>query len=159
MARDPGIEGAAVPLFDRLVNDTEGLVSEPRPYRMLTRDGLRDSVMREVGRLLNTRLSVSELDIEGHDERTVLTYGIPDFGAMGSLSGIDQYQLADVIAKTVERFEPRLVDVQVDIEHLSHEENRLQARVGGTLKVGRIIEPVSFPVNINAPGDDPAGGT
>ncbi|MGB0670799.1 MAG: type VI secretion system baseplate subunit TssE [Rhodospirillales bacterium] len=157
MAREPGIEGASVPLFDRLIDDRPGVVSEPRPFRTLTRAELRDSVMREVSRLVNTRLSVSELDIEGTEERTVLTYGIPDFGSVGTLSGIDSYQLANIIARSIERFEPRLTDVTVIIERLSTEENRLAARIDGMLRVGNVVEPVSFPVNVNEAGSPPGG--
>src|ERR1700760_3085548 len=60
MAADWGATDAGrVPLFDRLIDEERHISHEPTPFRTLDRQGVRDSLRRELERLLATRCPVS----------------------------------------------------------------------------------------------------
>ncbi|PYS81579.1 MAG: type VI secretion system baseplate subunit TssE [Acidobacteria bacterium] len=145
--RDPKpIEGGRALLFERLTDESpRSLEGEARPFRVHEREELKESVRRELARLLNTRCSVPS-HLLGSEERTVLDYGIPDFSALSALSGDDQNRLASIVAQTVAAFEPRLRDVRVRVERVRSDDRALVLRVEAALAVGTHAEPVSFPV-------------
>lgn len=142
-------QGAPVPLFDRLVDLDPKAASEAHPHRTLDRDGLNASVRVEVERLLNTRASLTQEELEGR-ERTVIDYGIPDFGTFHTSSRQERYLLSHILARTIEAYEPRLRRVRVEMEDLAPSENSLIARVSADIVAGDIVEPVSFPVVIRS---------
>lgn len=153
--RDPKpVEGGRALLFERLT-DTEprSLDEEARPFRVHGMDELKESVRRELARLLNTRCSVPS-HLLGSEERTVLDYGIPDFSALSALSGDDRNRLASIVAQTVAAFEPRLRDVRVFVESVRAEDRALVLRVEAALAVGTHAEPVSFPVLVRTKTGD-----
>jgi type VI secretion system lysozyme-like protein len=134
------------PLFDRLVDLDPQVPAEPRPMRTLDPRGLRESVRRELERMLNTRSSLPVDRLDQRAELTVLEYGIPDLSAFSAGSEEDLVRLAAVVARAVAAFEPRLSGVRVRVERLHGEDRALLLRVEGQLAVGRVAEPVSFPV-------------
>lgn len=150
-----GKDGAPAPLFDRLVDLHPDVPSEPRPFRTLTRDQLRDSVRREVERLLNTRAPLTQEELAGRT-RTVIDYGLPDFGTFSVTSGEDRYRLGVSIAETITIYEPRLQDVVAKVDMVRREEGVLAVNIEATIVAGRIVEPVSFPVLIR---QKPEGGS
>jgi type VI secretion system protein ImpF len=149
--RDPKpIEGGRALLFERLTDESpRSPEGEARPFRVHEREELKESVRRELARLLNTRCSVPS-HLLGARERTVLDYGIPDFSSLSALSGDDQNRLASIVAQTVAAFEPRLRDVRVRVERVRPEDRALVLRVEAALAVGTHAEPVSFPVLVRA---------
>lgn len=112
-AHDTG--GGRALLFERLVDLEPGRREEERPFRVLSREELWESVRRELGRLLNTRCPVP-LQLLGEEERTVINYGLPDFTSLSPQSGNDRKLIADLIGRTVTAFEPRLRNVRVTVE-------------------------------------------
>lgn len=137
------IEGARASLVDRLVDRDPRSSQEARPLRILDRRGLKESVRRDLGWLLNTRSPLSASQLE-HQGRTVINYGIPDFSAMSAQNPDDHRRLALNIARTIDAFEPRLRQVRVSIEEFRDDEKSLRVRVDAVLAVGSITEPVSF---------------
>lgn len=135
--------GAAVPLFDRLVDtanvadpdgscagtDPDGSPDDAPPGagmerltspdgRHLTLAGLHASVERELTRLLGTRIPVGEA-LLSEGPRTVLTYGIPDFGTVTESSDGNRKRLQSEILAAITAFEPRLRGVTVDLQRVS----------------------------------------
>ncbi len=151
-----GKDGAPAPLFDRLVDLHPEVPGEPRPFRTLSRDQLRDSVRREVERLLNTRAPLTQEELAGR-ARTVIDYGLPDFGTFSVTSGEDRYRLGVSIAETIEIYEPRLREVAAEVDTVRRAEGVLAVNIEAQIVVGRIIEPVSFPVLIRQGRDGTAG--
>ena len=145
--RDPKpVEGGRALLFERLADaEPWSPEEEAQPFRVLDVRALKESVRRELARLLNTRRH-RRPDREGGGEMTVLDYGLPDFSSLSAASGDDQNRLAAAIAAAVAAFEPRLRDVRVRAERADREERALVLRVEATLAVGLVAEPVSFPV-------------
>jgi len=147
------IEGARALLFDRLVDLDPRQAVEQHPLRVLDRDGLRESVRREVARLLNTRTPLPPSGLEGR-ERTVLEYGLPDFSARYTRDPGARAELAREMERCIEAYEPRLRGVRVEVELPPGSQRELTARVSGTMVSGDVVEPVSFPVAVER---DPRG--
>lgn len=141
------IAGARVPLFDRLDLNPE-IDDSQRPFRILTREQLKASIRRELGRLLNTRCSLS-LDQIGEEERSVINYGIPDFSSLSAQNADDQVLIGRIVGQTVNAFEPRLRNVAVDVRPVPHSESSLYLFIDAMMTVGQFNEPVYFPVVLN----------
>lgn len=132
-----------MPLFDRLVDRDPRLRHELRPTRTLDRRGLRESVRRELEQLFNTRcpFPAHRLPI---GPRTVLDYGVPDFTVFSARSFDDRVRLAELLRRTIEAFEPRLIDVQVSLDPQPGDDLSLAGIIEAKLLTDTVPEPVSF---------------
>ena len=148
MLRPRNIEGAKAPLFDRLTDFDPKSQTESRPFRTLNRAELRASVLRELGRLLNTRCSVP-MQLLYDRERSIIDYGIPSFSHLVPQSGDDQKRLAWVLSRTIAAFEPRLKEIRVAVTPDPTNARFLLVQVEAYLAVGAVTEPVSFPAVIH----------
>ena len=133
------------PLFDRLVDREPQVPAEPRPLRTLDPRGLRESVRRELERMLNTRSSLPADVLAGREDLTVLEYGIPDLSAFSAANEDDQRRLMALVARAVAAFEPRLRGVRVAFERLEDGQRSLLLRIDAELMRDEVAEPVSFP--------------
>jgi len=132
------------PLFDCLVDREPQVPAEPRPLRTLDPRGLRESVRRELERMLNTRSSLPVDRLDERGELTVLEYGIPDLSAFSAGSEEDLVRMAGVISRAVAAFEPRLRQVRVAVERMEGARS-LRLRLDALLMIDEVAEPVSFP--------------
>lgn len=147
MFRPQTRESARAALLDRLVDKSPDVSQEPKPLRTLDRAELRQSVRRELERLLNTRSSYAP-EILNQMERTVVNYGIPDYYHLSPKSLEDQKTLSRELGRTISIYEPRLQDVHVVIEGYDDDKKSLMAGVRGVIVVESIRDPVSFPFSI-----------
>lgn len=138
-------EHVRAPLFDRLVDLDPRSFEEPRTLRTLDRKGLRESVRRELERLLNTRSSLPVDRLEERQDLTVLEYGIPDLSAFSAGSPEDQQRMVSIVARAVAAFEPRLREVRAVFERLDDTGRLVQVRIDAVLTVDEVSEPVTFP--------------
>jgi type VI secretion system protein ImpF len=102
-------------------------------------------VRSELSRLLNTRAPL-EPAIRKQAPNTVLNYGIPDFSSSEPSSQGDRTKLADLIAKKIELYEPRLTSVRVVLEKNPERPTTLIGVVRAHLNFGKLHEPVAFPL-------------
>jgi type VI secretion system lysozyme-like protein len=130
-------------LFERLGNDASNDPGKPPPVRVYGRVELRESIRRELVRLLNTRCTARR-DRNG----TVIDYGIPDFSWMSASSADDRQLLAETLARKIASFEPRLREVRVTIEPDASDVRCVVGSIEATLVVETIRESVSFPLAI-----------
>ena len=138
------MEGSRVLLFDRLIDEDPGVKKEPRSYRVYDREGLMQSVQRELARLLNTRrISNTVLDPL---KATVLDYGIPDFSSLSAASPTDRQHLSTLITSAIVAFEPRLQNVRVELTESTIDHRAVDGVIAGMLRIGTLLEPVAFPV-------------
>lgn len=145
MAKEAGYR----PLFDRLVDLEPGLTELERPpRRTLDREGLRESVRRELERLLATRSTRRASDIEARP-LTVLDYGVPDFIHLSPQNPEERQLLEKLIAVPVAAFEPRLRNVEVEVTPREGERDSLRARIAAELLVGDVWEPILFPTLVS----------
>lgn len=131
------VEGALPPLFERLrftVNPDEVL-----PLRAYTPRELRESVRHELEGLLNTR-SVTPPDIFAVTDLTVLDYGLPDLTDYSPGNVDDRRKLARLLARAITAYEPRLREVQVQVEAVSDRPDGLLATMDAVLTAGTFTE-------------------
>ncbi len=136
-----------MPLFDRLVDLETWSQHEVPPQRALDREGLRESVRRDLERLLNTRSPLPAHRLAEHP-RTVVDYGIPAICDFAPHNPDDRRRLEAVVEATVAAYEPRLRQARVTVEKTTAEYRALAVRVDAELVLGAVTEPVTFPVLI-----------
>lgn len=150
MRQPKAIEGARALLFERLVDlDPKALKEEPRPLRILNKQELKESVRRELERLLNTRSSIPT-PLYGEEELTVLDYGIPDFSSFSAHNADDHRRIETIIKRSISAFEPRLQEVQVTVEPFRNSDWSLWVKIDALLVIDSFAEAVSFPVMIHS---------
>lgn len=141
---------APMPLFDRLMDDEPRRRHEPIPLNTLSEEALRESVHRELTRLLNTRgrLTLQQAETLAPDAWTVLDYGLPDMATLRSASSTDRARLAQVLSRTITAFEPRLGEVRVAVEPHATREDVLRVLVSGLLWMEKRAEPLTFALEL-----------
>lgn len=140
------IIGARAPLFERLVDTDRGTQREPTPLRVLDREALLASVLGEIARLLNTRWPGPPRP--GREGFGSMEYGVPDFGGRSPASIADRDQYAAALARALARFEPRLSDIHIQLEPAPGDPVALVGTLSAQLRLGRVLEPVSFPLQV-----------
>jgi type VI secretion system protein ImpF len=132
------INGSPMPLFDRLAAGSA-------PSSALLPDGasLRDSVARELSRLLNTR---SRLGSEAFHQAdgTVMDYGVPDFSSRSLQSAEDREAIAALVLRAITLYEPRLANATVRFVNPDSPTARPMLVIGGDLQVGATLGRVAF---------------
>lgn len=138
-------QGAPALLFERLAQPIDRQGASEASRRMHDAAGVRNSILRQLRSLLNTRVALDIDTLEGR-ERTTIDYGLPDLSAFPVGNSDAMARLARHIARTISVYEPRLQVQDVAIEALPGRRNALVARVAGSVKVGLMVEPVSFTI-------------
>jgi type VI secretion system protein ImpF len=132
-------------VLDRLIDERPKETREAPANRQTSLRLLKLAVKRDLEWLLNTRLT-PEPPPEGLTEvnQSLATYGLMDF-TTATLSGPkDQDRLRAAVEEAVRRFEPRLQDVEVQLETSSELERSVRFRIDARLKVDPAPEPVTF---------------
>lgn len=125
-------------LLDRLTDREPDTQRESRDRRVLSEDRLRDSVIRDLGFLLNTaNLSATE-DLEDYPAvaESVLNYGAPDLTGV-TASSMHPEELEKALRRAIVTFEPRILadTLKVFVERNQHaaDHNALIFRIEGDL--------------------------
>lgn len=140
-------------LFDRLVDENPSRKQEAVPLSTLDRAGLRQSVARELGRILSTRCPITG-DEALSRERTVIDYGLPDLEYGGrTLLPEESRRLQRLVQKTIEAYEPRLQQVHVQIKR--REDVDTHARLVVSLTAMIVTDDVREPLSFEAPLEMP----
>lgn len=141
----PDPVGARALLFERL-EDRDPWSPEARPFRVHDREGLRESVARELSRLLNTRCPLTPEELAGRP-RTVLEYGLADWSPAHARDPAAISMLETEARRAIEAYEPRLREVRVKAEPVTGRDREVRLTIDGVLAVeGGGREPVSFPM-------------
>ncbi len=142
---------ALVPsVLDRLLDDEPDVSREaPRSRHQVLRE-LKMSVRRDLELLLNTRRRpVPETENLDELDRSMISYGIPDFtGAnMGSVMAREDFRAT--IQEVVRKFEPRFKTVEVTfVENADTGERTLRFRIDALLYADPAPEPVVFDTSL-----------
>ena len=107
---------------------------------------LKDSIVRDLEALLNTRLGVAAGTFDAHPEAraSILNYGLVDFAGFCLSSSEDRAAICASLKDAIERHEPRLTGVSAVLEPGAGGINRLQFVINATLRVTGGAEPVNF---------------
>ncbi len=121
----PGAKGS---FLDRLAQR-----SEPVSAGQSLRD-YRDSVVRDLSNLLNTRatLQYAAAGLENL-ERSLALYGLPDISALNPKSPDDRTALRRALVDVIRQFEPRLINVKVESVESKEVLPRLRFRITASL--------------------------
>jgi type VI secretion system protein ImpF len=134
-------------LLDRLLDDEPDVSVELPKQRAQKLRELKQSVMRDLEYLLNTRVSLRFYpDDFKNIETSVLNFGIPDFSGVAMGSRKQQEILRERVESAVVRFETRFKEVHVEL--VIDPDNSLQRsirfRIDGILHAEPAPEPVVF---------------
>jgi type VI secretion system protein ImpF len=134
-----------IPVLDRLLDYEPEISHEPVASRSKSLRQLKQSVMRDLEWLLNTRQKVDGIPSDLTEvNRSVVAYGLPDFTTINHKNPADQSRIRRAIESTIAFFEPRLEDVMVTIESSSETQRLMRFRIDARLKVDPAPEPVTF---------------
>ena len=128
-------------LFDRLC--AADSVSAPKQTPVA--QGLRESLRRELLRLLNTRNGLSHaqfLVCEG----SVLHYGLPDLLGLCPQSDADLQGVSQLVEHGIRLFEPRLSDVRVQAWRDPADAARARLTVRASVRAASAGQRVAFAV-------------
>jgi type VI secretion system protein ImpF len=139
------IRGSPLPLFDRLA---QGSPESGKEQRILDSITVRESVLHDLRRLLNTRSS-RRGKLQPLVEGTVLDYGLPDFSALTPASDTDRNFLAQAIAARVTAHEPRLCNVRVVVGPDPASPKAVLGVIVASLVMGSVYEPVTFHMGVD----------
>lgn len=97
-------------LLDRLTDDEPAQIQESREKRVLSVTKLRQSVLRDLGWLLNATALEAVEDLSGtpYAAHSVINYGMPNLSGTAA-SGIDAPALERRLRQAIIDFEPRIL--------------------------------------------------
>jgi type VI secretion system protein ImpF len=143
MARLANDDARSVPsVLDRLLDDADGAPVHLR-YGL---SEMKQSVSRDLEALLNTRQEALD-PLPGdftESNRSLLTYGLPDFSALNLTSQADRNRVRRSLEEEIAVFEPRLDRVRVILDEPRPYDRGLHFRIEAVLQVQPAPEPVSF---------------
>jgi len=145
MPRPGSAQKLLASVLDRLIDEEPKVSSEPaaEPIRSLAQ--VKAAVRRDLEWLLNTKQAIAGLPPDlRHLDRSVMTYGLPDFTHAGLTNPQDQGRLRRALEAAIGRFEPRLSQVRVRMEEGREFDRSLRFRIDALLRVEPEPEPVSF---------------
>jgi len=132
-------------LLDRLTAPSgEGLSIDPESDRPRQIDQLRNQIMRDLEYLLNSRRALPDFPPDrDHLNRSLLTFGLPDFSDKGLVALLSD-DLKHAVAQAIDRFEPRLSEVKIEIDDEWQGSHVLRFHISALLNVEPEREPVTF---------------
>lgn len=125
-------------LLDRLTDDEPENSHEAREQRVFSLSRLRESVLRDLGWLLNTANLACAQDLSAYPEAagSVLNYGVPDLSGK-TVSGTDAAALEPALRQAVADFEPRIIrhtlKVRLDVNAEQMSRNAITFLIEGDL--------------------------
>ncbi len=135
---------AQMSILDRLLDYDPKVASETVQDRLSVRQ-FKDAVIRDLEKLLNTRRQILVPSPEYSEVHSSLyMYGLQDFTLKNPASPMVKQKLRQVIERTISRFEPRLKNVNVQIEASGQNARDLRFRITAMLVMDPITEPVIF---------------
>ncbi|HCI49162.1 MAG: hypothetical protein A2621_02310 [Alphaproteobacteria bacterium RIFCSPHIGHO2_01_FULL_41_14] len=146
--------GSPMPLFDRLVDMNPEVTEEPILLLNYNKQQLIESVIREASNLFNTRCTIPYKEYEDQ-QPSVLTYGVPELYGLFDSSYADPSRTEDVLklcrfmANALRIFECRLRNIVVEMRQYDQSTQTAHFIVNADLQMGKIIEAISFPVEID----------
>lgn len=126
-------------LLDRLSDDDPATRSEPREARVVSRQRLKQAVLRDLSWLLNASrmVGVADWSVAPEARHSVINFGMPALAGQ-TASALDITELERSMRQTIIDFEPRIdpatlrVEAETSLSALDHH-NQIQVRIRGNL--------------------------
>lgn len=149
MADPRVVKGAAVLLFDRLIDFDPGSTTEAHVYRHVTEDGLLGSIKRELERIVATKRAINVADALRETDLTVLQYGVPDSAGLSPHDLPACRMFARALELAFRAFEPRLRNPVARVAAHPDFPTVVSIDVSGSICPGDYVEDVWFPIHIS----------
>ena len=104
-------------LLDRLADDEPDKKTEPRENRVVTKNKLRQGVLRDLAWLFNAINLGSSVDFAGlpFAEHSVINFGITPLSGQ-AISSLEALQIENMIRQAIIHFEPRISPASLQVE-------------------------------------------
>jgi len=136
MAGKPTDRSIRPSLLDRLIDEEPGNRNEAPDRRAQSLKELKDSVRRDLEWLLNSRRSPAEPALSAKELwRSVYCYGLPDTTGLAMSSAEDRNWMARLVTTAVAAFEPRLLNVTINMEPSSEGSRILHFQIEALLRM------------------------
>jgi type VI secretion system protein ImpF len=146
MARSQGDVTVTLSVLDRLIDREPKMSGEAPLTRSQSIRIMKAAVQRDLEWLLNSRRIFQEPDENLKEvNRSVYTYGLPDFTGYAVASPADRAKMGRQLIAAIKLFEPRILNVRiVPLESNAGGIQELRYRVEGMLAMDPAPEPISF---------------
>jgi type VI secretion system protein ImpF len=131
-------------VLDRLIDYEPRESREPVKSHSLSIMELKQSVLRDLEWLLNTRHGFEVPESLEESTRSVVAYGLPDFTGISVQSQAELNGVARDIENAVRFFEPRFLELNILFEPFSALDRRIRFRIDARLDVEPTPEPITF---------------
>lgn len=133
-------------ILDRLIDDSPDDYDVKELYKGQSLKQLRTSVRRDLENLLNAKVQwLTWPDNYEELEHSLLNYGLHDFSSMRVSSLEGRQLLCDKVAQAIKRFEPRFIEVEVEIVDKEQPLDRImRLRINALLYADPEPEYISF---------------
>lgn len=132
-------------ILDRLIDKEPQVSREAVSHQLADVRALKQSVIRDVENLLNTRRNIFPASDELKEvNHSVYMYGLPDFSSLNPRSPQVKQLIRRDVEQTIAKFERRIKNVKVHLEISDKMEQRIRFRITGVLQLDPISEPVTF---------------
>jgi type VI secretion system protein ImpF len=151
LAEPKSMHGAAIPLFDRLVDEHPEEEREYPVKRYYNRFELIQSIEREVARILNTRATAKRAEYDELFEDPA-NYGLPEMYGLADFSQYDAANegdwnwIAEICSQAILRYEPRIKNVIVTVVEFNQRTQSLSLTIQADFAVKEFKGEVTFPV-------------
>jgi type VI secretion system protein ImpF len=132
-------------ILDRLIDREPGVSRETSPYQLDDIRAAKQSVVKDLENLLNTRRKIFPVPEEFREvNNSLFVYGLPDFSSLNPRNPQVKQMLRRDIEQTVARFERRLKNINVQLEMSNKMDHMIRFRITGILNMEPLSEPVTF---------------
>ncbi len=138
------IEGAAIPLFERLLAPGAG-----RPTH--DRETLRAAIAASLQDLFSVRARREAADLPAA-QRTVIDYGIPELDTVRPQRAQDRTALAKALLEAIRAFEPRLIDPEIGLGDYDPQTRSLGVEIAGLIRLDKVLEPFTLVIPLQFRG-------
>jgi type VI secretion system protein ImpF len=142
-------------LLDRLLDDEPDTAVDPPSNEYADFEVMRLGLRRDLEALLNTRRPYPAW-IKGLED-SVVGFGLPDVTAEDFSSSAARARIARAIAQCIRRFEPRLLDVEVECDPNASPGSGLRFRIrarlrgeGAPVEYGARLRPIDRNIQIES---------
>jgi type VI secretion system protein ImpF len=111
---------------------------------------LKLSVRRDLENLLNTRINITSIPEDMPQlKRSLVNYGIPDFGRTILESGTAMESLRNRVEEAIRMYETRFKHVHVDFDEKAKSDRTVRFVIDGVLHAEPYPEPVVYRSQLN----------
>ncbi|MEJ7848691.1 MAG: type VI secretion system baseplate subunit TssE [Pyrinomonadaceae bacterium] len=150
MAREDSQIRVTSSVLDRLIDFEPRELHESPKTRTTSIKELKQSVLRDLDWLLNTRHGFTVPEDLKEAVKSVICYGLPDFTALSVKSQVELNKLIKDIENSIRFFEPRFIDLKISFEPVGDLDRQIRFRIDASLDVDPAPEPITFDTVLNS---------